>query len=153
MEVNVKRIVEDLKKFFENRNNFISYVIVFGSQVSGFTHFESDLDIGLRPVKGFRKELVKILPDLVVDLADYLRFPVQRLDVTLIDPFYSKNLSFLYEALSNCIFVWGDREQYIDDLVYVASLYADHRIELEKTGYFEAYLKAYREAVKNGKNC
>ncbi len=142
-------LVNKLENYFTKHSYRISYTILFGSRATGIQHGSSDIDVALRPVEEGYRGLLRLLPTIVTDIARVLNVCEKLIDVSIVDPSSkTRKLSFLYSILCEGILVYGDRQQYLEDLVYVSLLYSDYRIELEKTGIIGAYLKNYEEMIE-----
>lgn len=150
MRLDLGRVSESLSKLLDRYRDSALYAVVFGSLARGTPRVDSDVDVGLRPKPGSLEKLLEKLPDLAVDIADELGLPVDRVDLALLDVEGGVNLPFLYEALAYGILVWGDRRAYVEDLVRVALLYADHLVQLRKLDYQRKYAETYARRVKHG---
>jgi len=126
-------------------SGLVAYAVVFGSRVSGTARRDSDVDVGLRPRPGRSLELLRMLPEVAVTLAERSGVPLQMIDVAVLDVERAESLPFLYRALAGGEFVCGDRRLYVEDLARVASMYADFRVQLAKVGYMRRYAEKYAE--------
>ncbi|MEM2823862.1 MAG: nucleotidyltransferase domain-containing protein [Thermofilaceae archaeon] len=150
MRLDLNAVVARLAGVLAGYGDLVLYAVIFGSLARGTPRVDSDIDVGLRPKPRQAGKLLEALPELTVEVADCLGLPIDRVDLALLDVEKCENLSFLYEALAHGFLVWGDAEAYAEDLARIASLYADHLVQLRKLDYLSKYAEAYARCAGSG---
>jgi len=122
-------IVTRIKKLL---GDDLDFIVLFGSQSTGDTHPQSDIDIGVQ-VSNHRKELQKTFGDLLslFDFVDKEKY--SKVDVTLLN---LADLTLLYRVVRDGQLLYSKNEEVWPCFVeYVLSRYPDWKY------YIENYLK------------
>ncbi|MEM1667850.1 MAG: nucleotidyltransferase domain-containing protein, partial [Thermofilaceae archaeon] len=101
MRLDLNAVVARLSEVLAGYGDLVLYAVIFGSLARGTPRVDSDIDVGLRPKPRQAGKLLEALPELAVEVADCLGFPIDRVDLALLDVEKCENLSFLYEALAH----------------------------------------------------
>lgn len=115
----------------------ISLILVFGSKVSGQTHQESDLDIGVLS----RKEPdYKNYSQLYSDLAKVFRG--QEIDLVFLN---HANPLLLKKILENCQILYGSKKFFYLFKIYAFKRYCDYKkyLDLEKK-FVHQFIKEFK---------
>jgi len=115
MNLNKKILAQIAKKYH------LKQILLFGSQASGQKTVESDFDIGVLAEK-------KLSPsqneNLLIDLSQKLRLPIQDIDLTLLN---NASPLLLYQSVKNAKLLYGRPKFFTSFQLYAIKRFQDHQ--------------------------